>query len=297
MANLIRKIGVFNLFLFAAIIIIIAIIYNNYYSYTMPKTIWMYWDSTVLPKNVELIKQYNEPAFREWNLIYLNPTTLYEYIDKGHFPVGYHELLVQHKADWIRLYVLRKYGGVWIDASIIFNDKNSLNKIWAQTIKQQSVFTAFYGNVFMKDQFFTHISGKKLPLLIDNWFIMAPKNSYIIQLWFDEYTQAIREGLFNYKQRAIQEGVDIHAIHFKNAEDVYLTQHICIEKIFQKTLKTLPSHILISSDTSMLRIQNKCKWKHECVVNTILHDPQTRKLPYVKLTRHERDDVTAYFKH
>ena len=263
----------------------------------MPKTIWMYWDSTVLPKNVELIKQYNEPAFREWNLIYLNPTTLYEYIDKGHFPVGYHELLVQHKADWIRLYVLRKYGGVWIDASIIFNDKNSLNKIWAQTIKQQSVFTAFYGNVFMKDQFFTHISGKKLPLLIDNWFIMAPKNSYIIQLWFDEYTQAIREGLFNYKQRAIQEGVDIHAIHFKNAEDVYLTQHICIEKIFQKTLKTLPSHILISSDTSMLRIQNKCKWKHECVVNTILHDPQTRKLPYVKLTRHERDDVTAYFKH
>ena len=291
MANLIRKIGYFNLFLFAAIIVIIAVIYNTFYSYNMPKTIWMYWDSDVLPKNVQLMKDYNAPAFRGWNVIYLNPKTLYNYVDKEQVPSAFHKLIVQHQADWIRLYVLRKYGGVWIDASIIFNDKNSLNNIWTQTVKNQSIFTVFTGAGYT-----THISGVKIPLLIDNWFIMAPQRSQIIDLWFQEFNQAVNEGFLQYKYSTIKAGVDISNIHFKHEEDVYLTQHICIEKVFQKMLKTIPSCIFIDSGISMFAIQNKCSWKKQCSIDMILHDPQTRKLPYIKLTRHERDGVTAFFK-
>ena len=292
MANLVNKIGLFKLFLFTAIIIIIAIIYNNYFRYTVPKIIWMYWNSDVLPKNVQLMKDYNAPAFRGWKLIYLNPKTLYNYVDKEHIPLGYHKLIVQHQADWIRLYVLRKYGGVWIDASIIFNDKNSLNTIWTQTVKNQSMFTVFTGAGHT-----THISGVKIPLLIDNWFIMAPLHSQIIDLWFQEFNQAVNEGFLHYKLRAIREGVDISNIYFKHEEDVYLTQHVCIEKVFQKMLKTIPSCIFIDSGISMFAIQNKCNWKKQCVIDNILYSPLARKLPYIKLTRHERDGVTAYFEH
>ena len=246
----------------------------------------------MLPKNIQLIKDYNEPAFRDWSVVYLNPKTLYNYVDKSHIPATYHNLIVQHQADWIRLYVLKKYGGVWIDASIIFNDKDSLNKIWTQTVQNQSIFTVFTGAGYT-----THISGVKIPLLIDNWFIMTSPRTEIINLWFNEYNQAINEGFLNYKKRAIQEGVDITNIHFKDDDDVYLTQHICIEKVFQKMLKTIPSCIFIDSGNSMFAIHNKCKWQKECTIDNILHDPKTRKLPYIKLTRHERDGVTSYFEH
>lgn len=292
MSILTTKLDLFKLFLLAAIIVIIAIVCYNYFSYNLPKTIWMYWDNDVLPKNIELIKQYNEPAFRGWNVIYLNPTTLYNYVDKDQVPPAFHTLIVQHQADWIRLYVLKKYGGVWIDASIIFNDANSLNKIWKQSVQQKSVFTTFIGGAYIR-----HISGVKIPILIDNWFIMAPTNSHIIDLWFQEFNQAVTMGLLNYKQRKIKDGVDISSIHFKDEDDVYLTQHICIQSVFQKKLKNIPSCVFIQSGTSMFAVQNKCKWKKDCTVNTILHDPQVRKLPYIKLTRHERDDITAYFEH
>jgi hypothetical protein len=260
--------------------------------YNLPKTIWLFWDTEEKPAMIEQIIEYNKKRFNGWNVQFLNGHTVYNFIPAAEFPKKYNELQIQHKSDWIRLYLLHNYGGCWMDAGIIVNDYQALNDIWQDSIMKQSVFTGFATG----QRTYTHSSGKTMPLVIDNWFIMAPQKSKIIQLWFQEYTSAIDMGFLNYKKKMIREGVNIHAIHSNGPDDVYLTQHMCIQKVFQKDLKTLPSILLLHSNDSMFKIQRDCKWKNECIENRLLNDPEIKKLPYIKLIGNNRKlDLTNYF--
>ena len=66
-----------------------------------------------------------------------------------------------HYSDIVRLFILYKYGGIWIDATVYFTDDRLLN-----LIKDESLF--FFracNNYYVK---------------ISNWLISAEKNNYII---------------------------------------------------------------------------------------------------------------------
>jgi len=243
-----------------------------------------------MPTLIRQIQQYNSLRLLAWNVHLLNKRTVYSYIPRSAFPAKYAELSVQHKSDWIRLYLLAHYGGCWLDASIILNDL-SLDAIWQDSVDKSSVFTAFATG----SETYTHPSGKTMPLVIDNWFIMAPQGSDIVRRWFEEYTSAIQMGFLEYKRKAKQEGVDIHAIQFHGEEDVYLTQHICIQKVFQKDIQTMPPIILLHSSDSMLNIQEGCSWDASCIESRLLH-PAAKQLPYIKLTGSERNlKLSSYF--
>jgi hypothetical protein len=196
---------------------IIIICYSLYYvtkkeeKYTIPKILWLYWDTEKKPKIVDQIQKYNSDKFQGWSIRFLNSKTIYSYVDKNDIPDEYWSLMKQWQSDWLRLYLLERYGGCWMDASIIVNDPNALNTIWQQSIRQKSVLTGFATT----DRYYTHSSGKKIPLVIDNWFIMVPKNSSIMKLWFREFHKAVKIGFLSYKQKAIQDGVDLQGyIHW-----------------------------------------------------------------------------------
>ena len=251
----------------------------------------MFWDTEEKPLLIRQLARYNKKRLEGWDIRFLNSQTVYSFIHMNEFPKKYNDLSIQHKSDWIRLYLLLHYGGCWMDASIILNDDRALDKIRQDSIGQKSIFTGFATGF----KTYTHSTGKTMPLVIDNWFIMAPRRSPIIKLWFQEYSTAIDIGFLNYKQNAIRDGVNISAIHSKGPEDVYLTQHICIQKIFQQDIQTMPSIILLKSNDSMFKLHNECKWKHECIKNRLLNDPEVKKLPYIKLIGENRNiDLTKY---
>lgn len=268
------------------------LVYQTYYQYSLPKTIWLYWDTAERPELINEIIRYNAPKFIDWNVIFLNKENVFNYVDRSQIPNGFNDLIVQHQSDWFRLYLLKKYGGCWLDMSIIVNNKSAFDTIWQ---KSQLIKSDLTGFVNISD-YFTHKSGIKIPKLFDNWFIMAPKRSTLINLWFAEFDKAVSMGLLNYKKQCIADGIDISRIHFSDESDVYLTQHICIEKVLQ-TIDVLPSVYFIPSNDSMLKLQEGCKWENACVLDKMLHDPETKKLPYIKLIRHNRNqDFSAYFR-
>jgi hypothetical protein len=252
----------------------------------------MYWDSVDRPELINEIYRYNTPKFAGWNVKLLNNDNVFDYVDRSELPKGFNNLIVQHKADWFRLYLLKRYGGCWIDMAIIINNKDAFNDIWYESNRRKSTLTGFVKT----DDYFTHTSGVKLPKLFDNWFIMSPKNSFLITSWFNEFNDAVNIGLLNYKKKCISEGVDISRIHFNDDNDVYLTQHICIQKVLQKNLKELSSVYFIPCDDSMLKLQTDCKWESSCIVDKMLNDPETKNLPYIKLPRyHRNDELKKYF--
>ena len=272
------------------IILLTCLLYLH--SYRLPKIAWLYWDSLALPKTIQQMKENTYRQLPGWTIHFLNKDTIKQFVSA--FPRNYDSLQSQAQSDWIRLYLLNTYGGLWLDAGIIINKGQAIDVIYNRSLLEASELTVFENS----KKRFTHSSGLSLPLVIDSWFIMAPKGSSIVTKWLREFEEAIEIGFLNYKRKAVQNGVNISGIHFADETDAYLTVHICIEKILQKDLPVLPQMILIDSNKSMFKIQNKCKWNDKCIVDTIHSDPSAKNLPFIKLTGSNRAaglDLTQYF--
>jgi Capsular polysaccharide synthesis protein len=272
------------------IVLLTCLVYIH--SYRLPKVAWIYWDSLDLPKTIQQIKENTYRQLPGWTVHFLNKDTLRQYITA--FPRNYDTLKSQAQSDWIRLYLLNTYGGLWLDAGIIINKGRTIDAIYNRSLTTASEMTVFENS---KERF-THSSGLSLPLVIDSWFIMAPKGSSVVGKWLREFEEAIEIGFLNYKRKAIRNGVNLSGIYFTDETDAYLTVHICIEKILQKDLPILPPIILIDSNKSMFKIQNKCNWNEKCIVDTIHGDPSAKQLPFIKLTGSNRAaglDLTQYF--
>jgi hypothetical protein len=251
-----------------------------------PKVAWLFWDTIELPRKIHLIKEYNAPKLAGWTVHYLNPVTLPNFISKAAFPKSYDALIPAHKADWIRLYLLRKYGGCWIDMGIIINSKTKFDEIYDKS--QKADITVFRTS----DNTVKHSSGIEIPKSIDNWLILAPKHSVMIKAWFKEFTHAIDIGMLNYKRKVVAAGIDTSAICKPDDDNTYLTMHLCIQYIIHKRMPILPKILFFRSHDSMLNIQNSCSWKSKCVKKKML-EPAALNLPYIKFTRHERKHVNV----
>lgn len=77
--------------------------------------------------------------------------------------------------DLLRLAVLKKYGGIWLDASILFTgfENEKLLNHWQQI--EHSEFTIF--------RYFQR--GKKEPVGLSNWFIAARPNDFVVSTVLD----------------------------------------------------------------------------------------------------------------
>ena len=264
-------------------------------SYFLPKIIWTFWDKPELPKLIELIKENNDMKMRGWEIIYLNELNIDNYISKDNYPSNFNTLGIQHKSDWIRLYLLNKYGGTWLDASIIINDNKALDKLYNDSINIQSQFTGFNFKNYEDGAY----SNKGVPLYVENWFIMAPINSVVINLWLIQYEQAIQMGFKNYRKLLDNKNVDTSKI-FSKSSDVYLTQHGCLQYVFQKQLDySSTPMIILPAENDMLKIRYDCNFDDACTMNTINNrGDDVYALPYIKLVNGERNtgiDISDYF--
>lgn len=140
----------------------------------MIKIIWSYWNTNNKPDIVQAaINSWYENA-NGWNIIILSDTTLHKYLNKSELPSNFETIEqtkgIQFKSDLIRLLLLYKYGGLWIDASCFLT--KDIKWIIDKTIKENITdFTGF------------KIKNKKY---MENWFIYVPyKNNKQIKKLYD----------------------------------------------------------------------------------------------------------------
>ena len=247
---------------------------QSVHGYNLPKVIWQFWDKEELPPMIQTIKENNAAKLAGWKINYLNEKTIGQYISPFDYPPDYNELKPAHKADWLRVYLLKHRGGVWMDASIIINDPKAIDALYTQSIQQRSELTLF--------QF-------KSPLNVENWFIMAPVNSRMVTRWFTEYDSAIRMGFMNYKKILWTEGVNTSCGRNEDKiEDTYFTQHYALQRILQNELVPNPNIIVHEAKDTMLKVDFICDIKDkekatECLIKNYSDFDSLRKLPYIKI--------------
>ena len=258
--------------------------------YVLPKIVWIHWDTHDLPELCRLNMAQTRSVLHDWTVIFL---TTADFLQMCLPPPEFYALSAQHKADFIRLWLLRKHGGVWMDISIILNQ--SINDIYDECVREQAELSGFYNKKTTRDP--------KYPVF-ENWFIMAPRDSRIIRLWYREYYKAVVSGFVEYKREAKSEAVFSHRLFHSstdenpagNDDDVYLTQHLCFQSVIQK--RAWNPHILYrSAQDTMFYIHEKCNWSNQCM-NSALNSDIIYSVPYIKLIGSNRPAFPLdYFKH
>lgn len=213
---------------------------KKYASDIVPKIIWSYWDKDP-PEAVKLSIQSWKTFCPDYTILILNKDTVGNFISS--------EILehvakrsVQMQADYIRIYLLNTFGGIWIDASIIMFQP--IDK-WLQT--EDIDFSGFYiGSLTTNPEY----------KVIENWFMCCPPNSLFMYHSYKEFLKVI-EDPDKYVKNAIKKGVDVQKI-----DQHYLYMHIAFQVVLQ-TKNYDKSMSLIKADDTAFKQLIQLDWDSE----------------------------------
>lgn len=181
----------------------------------IPKRIWTYWHTEDIPDFVRDCINTWRVHNRDHEIVVLNRNNLNEYIPE--FDIGSikHGEIHAWFADFIRLAIINKYGGIWSDASIICN--KSYNE-WVHKLSPEYEFIGFLVPYYVKEirreegEFANIILDDEVrdKITIENWFFAAERGCMFIDLW---YREAMRMNEYETRKEYLMakrgEGVDI----------------------------------------------------------------------------------------
>ena len=243
-------------------------------AYRLPKIVWTHWNTTDLPELCRLNLERTRRILHDWDVRFFTDADFFEWCDE--IPTGFDALSKAHKADFMRLWLLREHGGVWMDISIVLN--TSITPIYDECRSSRAELSGFYINGSTTDP--------RYPVF-ENWFIMAPKGSRIIALWYEEFCKAIRIGFAEYKKEARAANLHFHNLLNDGEDDVYLTQHLCYQKVIQHRVWRQPVVLYRKAEDTMFSIHIKCEWKIDCM-KAAFRSPQVHSVPFIKLRGGDR---------
>ena len=141
-----------------------------------------------------------------------------------------------HKSDLVRLYLIKKYGGVYMDASIY------CNKPLTDIVDFNSNKIQMYESVILTNN-------------IENSVIASPSRNVLIKQWFKESMHALKIGHYEYlkiNHRYIQQPL-VYRLP-------YLIALVQFYKVFHNKMKHMKYISLASSHRHMLYYQIKNNW-------------------------------------
>lgn len=134
----------------------------------IPRIIWAYWNGkqppTLIQRCFENWRHFNP----DFSIRILNDESLGDYLPE--IVNGLADIPVAKRSDWIRLELLQRYGGIWLDASTILTE--SLDWVLDRQVESQADFVGYYLEQYTADP---------LSPVIESWFMAAPPGSPFIQ--------------------------------------------------------------------------------------------------------------------
>lgn len=246
--------------------------------YDLPKIIWTHWDTPDINDKLKRILQKRREVLSDWDVRFVTTKDVLADVPPQDLPKNFHKQKKQHQSDWMRMYLLEKYGGVWMDIGIIVNE--SITPLYKECAKQKADLCVFFIDAKTVDPYYP---------IVENWFIMAPRGSPLIKLWKAEYEKALDMGFLPYKKELMANNVIGLKNLFKKDDDVYLTQHACIQNILQNKFPKDAKIIYKRAEDTMFKVQTDCKWKRPCMKDVFNDKTITSKIPYLKLRGGDRD--------
>ena len=185
---------------------------------SFPKTIWTYWKSKDLPpiivKCIESWSKYN-PSYK---IHVVSDQNIQSFLPGFDVNALKHNDAPARESDFVRIHLLSKFGGFWLDSSIICT--KSLD--WIQKRSHGKEFFGFYIPNFTTDE--------RYPV-IENWCFACIPNSTFVTNWRDEFMRINSFKLVDDYVRDVEvtHKIDLQNLPMKN----YLAMHVAVQKVLQ----------------------------------------------------------------
>ena len=172
------------------------------------------------------------------------------------------KLKPQMRADWVRLKIISELGGIWLDASVLVQDPDTILKLYNKVNNNKLEIGGFTINSVLQSDF-------RYPVL-ENWCFVAPPQSPFILDWKTEFDLALYMGFNNYIEFQKTQFIHLHKI--VSMYKSYLTMHVCAQVIIQKRYQQgvgphIYAHLEKAEDT-FFQLHTDCNWKPECVIDS-----------------------------
>lgn len=236
----------------------------------VPKIIWTYWhDEKEMPV---LAKRCIDTWYKmnpDYEIVVLTPERLKELTNIDILSLKI-DMKARH-ADFARLFVLSKYGGIWMDATIICTE--SLN--WVQK---------YHSNIDLLAFLAPQTTNSIYPIP-ENWFLAAPPNSKFINDWIEEGLYMLS---FPSEQAYVDHIVKNTHIDTQGLSDAlpYLVMHLCATAIMQKNRNKYKIHLMSGVD-GPFKYLHKFNWESLDGLHSLCTD-ESNHYPIIKMRGTER---------
>lgn len=153
---------------------------------TIPKKIWVFWDKPIndLPNIIYNCYQIMKKKCPNYEFYQLNLENYKNYVDDNRVIKIFEndKLLITHKTDTLRLYLMCKYGGFWLDSSILLLD--SLD--WIYEINKKNDYDIF---MFKSN---ANTTDNNNPM-IENSFIASKPNQKFNELVYERLIDVLNK--------------------------------------------------------------------------------------------------------
>lgn len=243
----------------------------------IPKIIWMYWDPLKKSSLVDICIEQIKRLHPDYTINIVNQKSLNSFLPE--IPPRNQNLPFANYSDVIRLALLEKYGGIWMDASTLATQKLD----WVFDLKEQyhTDVIGFYAD------FITH--NKNFPVL-ETWFLATPKSNNFIKTWYHEfincYTSDNPKEYYNNLPNNWTEGMD------KNLAD-YLICYLSAIKIM-RTDSNFRILMFSAKETAHFYNFGLSLKPHQIAEEFILKKEAMSSLPLIKFERRGREAIDDY---
>ena len=209
----------------------------------LPRVIYTYWDTPLLPPIVQHCIESWKTHNPDWDVVVVDKQHA---LDRLAAPDWFDTLVPQHQADWVRLKLLARNGGVWLDATVYL-----LQPVTAWANRPDTLTLFAIGGIHLRNQeenrrrvFGPHCDGF---IQFESWAFACPPNHDFMTAWLQQFERGVTMGSPAYvswlKENNLYPRCYTEATHALPYFIVYLASAV----VFHKGLYSQPLQVHRSS--------------------------------------------------
>jgi len=236
----------------------------------VPRIIWTYWHVVPEPDFIRQCLANWRHFAPDHEVRSVHQGNIAKWLGADSITAFFTQLPPFRQADWLRLQLLAKHGGIWIDASTLLTQ--SLDWVHHLQAERGSEYVGFY-----IDRFTTRPDQP----IVENWFMAAPPQSPFILALAQEFNRAVHQGEAHYLATLGDEGCLESVVQGLGAKDqLYLIMHVAAAVVLNRDPEAYKL-ALIRAEDSALGFHAALKWRKRHLYARLALTPAPARLPCI----------------
>lgn len=242
-----------------------------------PRVLWEVWNDDLLPEDVEEMVNVSRKTLGLTNITYcfLNPSNLSQFLSVDLFPSAYATLPPQIKADYVRINLIAKFGGVWVDCTTYITSALEMEWFFSEGVRGNC---ELYGFSY----------GDSHEFLLSTNFFGACEGSFLMNKFKEEFDLSLRMGRRKYVSAVCRKLLPIKIVAPVHCIE-YFTMFISFMKVMHDNDSLKNNVFFLSQYRDHEVLIRQCKLKRNCFRSRLLYDPIARAQPFIKVWHTFRD--------